>query len=97
MTVDSHFRRLDEDHSRRKKKENAKVSGICEQFKDEEYEWEKGEITIHLELLMKMLWENVKNQTHGWTIRKKVKWQKLHIKREKQVNIQLGEEMRKLE
>jgi len=32
MTVDSHFRRS-----------------------DEEYEWEKAEITIHLELLMKLL------------------------------------------
>ena len=81
MTVDSHFRRSGEDHSRGKKKENAKVSGICEQLTDEEYEREKAEITIHLELLMKLLWENVKDQTHGWTMRKKVKWQKLHAKR----------------
>ena len=58
MTVDSHFRRS-----------------------DEEYEREKVEITIHLELLMELLQENVKNQTHGWTMRKKVKWQKLHAKR----------------
>ena len=67
MTVNSHFRRSDEDHSRRKKKENAKVSGICEQLKDEEYEREKAEITIHLELLMELLQENVKEWTHGWT------------------------------
>jgi len=39
----------------------------------------------------------VRNQTHGWTMRKKVKWQKLHTKRENQVNIQLMEELRKLE
>lgn len=97
MTVDSHFRRSDEYHNRRKKKENAKVSGICEQLTDEEYEWEKVEITIHLELLMELLQENVKDQTHGWTMRKKVKWQKLHSKREKKVNIQLTEELRKLE
>ena len=64
---------------------------------DEEYEREKAEITIHLELLMKLLQKNMKNQTHGWTMKRKVKWQKLHARREKQVNIQLMEEMRKLE
>ena len=62
----------------------------------EEYEREKAEIEIHLELLMELLQENVRYQTHGWTMRKKVKWQKLHAKREKQVNIQLMEELRKL-
>ena len=53
------------------------------QRSDEAYEWEKAEITIHLEFLMELLQENVRNQTHGWTMRKKVKWQKLHAKREK--------------
>ena len=67
MTVDSHFRRS-----------------------DEEYEREKAEITIHLELLKELLQQNVRYQTHGWTMRNKVKWQKLHAKREKQVNIQLS-------
>ena len=74
MTGVIHFRRSDEDHSIRKKKENAKVSGICEQLTDEDYEREKAEIKIHLELLMKLLQENVNDQTHGWTMRKKVKW-----------------------
>ena len=73
MTGDSHFRRSDEDHNRRRKKENAKVSGICEQLTDEEYEQEKAKIKIHLELLMELLQKNVKYQTHGWTMRKKVK------------------------
>ena len=63
-----------EDHSKRKKKENAKVSGICEQLTDEEYDQEKAEIIIHLELLKELLQENFRNQTHGWTMRKKVKW-----------------------
>ena len=67
--------------------------GICT---NEEYEQEKAEITIHLELLMDLLQESVKNQTHGWTMRKKVKWHKLYTKRENQVNIQLMEELRKL-
>ena len=43
---------------------------------------------------MELLQENVRNQTHGWTMRKKVKWQRLHAKREKQVNIQLTEVLR---
>ena len=64
---------------------------------DEEYEQEKVEITIHLELLTELLQENVRNQTHGWTMRNKVKWQKLHSKKEKQVNIRLMEELKKLE
>ena len=55
MTVDSHFRRSDEDHNRRKKKENAKVKGICEQLTDEYYEQEKAEIKFCLDLLMEML------------------------------------------
>lgn len=97
MTVDSHFRRSNEDHNRRKKKENAKVSRICEQLTDEDYEQEKAKITVHLELLMELLQRNVKDQTHGWTMRKKVKWQRLRAKREQQVNIQLTEELRKLE
>ena len=96
MIVDSHFRRSDEDHSRRKKKENAKVNGICEQLNDEDYEWEKAEIKFCLELLMELLQRNAKDQRHGWTMKKKVKWQRLHAKREQQVNIELTEELRKL-
>ena len=74
VTGVSHFRRSDEGNIKRKKKENSKVSGICEQLTGEDYEWEKAEITVHLELLMKLLQRNVKDQTHGWTMRKKVKW-----------------------
>ena len=96
MAVDSHFRGS-EKYLNRGKKENSNVSGICEQLMDEEYEWEKAEIKIHLEFLMELLQENMRNQTHGWTMKRKVKWQKLHARREKQVNIQLMEELRKLE
>ena len=74
MTGNSHFRRFDEDHNRRKKKENAKVIGICNQLTDEEYEREKAEIAVHLELLMELLQRNKKDQRHGWTMRNKVKW-----------------------
>ena len=81
MTVDSHFRRSDEDQNRRNKKENSKANGICKKLTDEEYEWEKDEIIVHLELLMELLQRNKKDQRHGWTMRKKVKWQRLHATR----------------
>ena len=55
MTVDSHFRGSGKDLNRGRKRENAKVSGICEQLMDEEYDREKVEITNHLELLMELL------------------------------------------
>lgn len=97
MTADSHFRGSAKDLNRGRKRENAKVSGTCEKLTDEEYEREKVEITIHLELLMELLQENVKNRTHGWTMRKRMKWQKLHAKRKRLINIQLAEELRKLE
>ena len=61
------------------------------------YEREKVEIKFHLELLKELLERNMKYHTHGWTMKKKVKWQRLHAKREQQVKIHLIEEMRKLE
>ena len=63
---------------------------------DEEYKQEKAEIIVHLELFMELLQRN-KDQIHGWTVRKKVKWKRIHAKREQRVNIQLTEELRKLE
>ena len=96
MTVDSHFRGSEKDHNKRKK-EDAKANGIWKQLTDEEYEREKAEIAVHLELLMELLQRNKKDQRHGWTMRKKVKWQRLQEKRNQQVNMQLAEELRKLE
>ena len=61
MIVDSNFRGYEKDLNQRRKKENSKVSDICEQLTDEEYEREKAKITIHLELLMELLQENVKD------------------------------------
>ena len=71
-------------HEQRQFKNKGKMT-IDSHFQrsDEEYEREKAEIKIHLELLMDLFQENVRNQTHGWTMRKKVKWHKLHAKREK--------------
>ena len=82
MTVDSHFIGSVKYHNRRKKKEDAKANGIWKQLTDEEYEREKAKIIVHLELLMELLQRNKKDQRHGWTMRKKVKWHRLHAKRD---------------
>ena len=97
MIVDSHFRGSEKVRSRRKNKEDAKKNGLCKQLTDEEYEREKVEIEFHLELLRELLHRNKKDQRHGQTMRKKMKWQRLQEKRNQQVNMQLTEELRNLE
>jgi len=76
MTTNSHNRGSGKSHSRKEKK-YAKANGIRQQWTDEEYEKEeyekeKAEIAVQLELLMELLQENVKDQRHGWNMRKKV-------------------------
>ena len=69
MTTDSHrrdSRGSERDHNRRKEKEDAKENGILKQWTDEECEKEKAEIAVHLKLLMELLQESVKDQSHGW-------------------------------
>ena len=99
MTTKSHKGEIigsERGHSRMRKKD-AKANGILKQWTDEEYEKEKAEIAVHLELLMELLQESVKDQRHGWTMRKRVKWQRLQQKRDQQINMQLTEELKKLE
>ena len=79
MTTESHkgeSRGSERGHIRKREKD-AKVNGILKQWTDEEYEKEKAEIVVHLELLMELLQENVRDQGNGWTMRKRVKWQRL--------------------
>ena len=100
MNIESHkgeSRGSERSHSRKREKENAKENGILNQLTDEEYEKEKAKIAVHLELLMKLLQENTKAQRHGWNMRKRVKWQRLQQKRDQQINMQLTEELKKLE
>ena len=63
MTTESHkgeSRGSKRGHGRKKEEENAKANGIWKQLTDEKYEREKAEIAVHLELLMKLLQENMK-------------------------------------
>lgn len=99
MTTKSHkgeSRGSERDH-RRKKEKYVKANGIRQQLTQEEYEKEKAEIAVHLELLMELLQKNMKDQRHGLLLRKRVKWQRLQQKRDLQISMQLTEEQRKLE
>lgn len=83
MATDSHSRGTEEDHGRRKvKKEDAKANGIWKQLTNEEYEREKVEIRVHLEVLMELLQRKEKDQMYGYIMRKKVKWHRIQKKRE---------------
>ena len=97
MTTDSHSKGFEEDHNIRKvKKEDAKENDIQRQLSEEEYEREQAEIVVHLELLMEMLQRSDEDQKHGWTMRRRVKWQRLQEKRNQQVNLEIAEELRKI-
>ena len=87
MTTDSHrrdSRGSKRDHNRRKEKEDAKANGIRKQLTDEEYEKELAEIREQFNKLKLMIEES---QRIGWRMKKKVKWQRLQQKREKQMNM----------
>jgi len=94
MTTEGHkgeSRGSERGHSKKEKK-YAKANCIRQQLTQEEYEREKVEIAVHLELLMELLWENEKDQRHGLLMRKRVKWQRLQQKRDLEISMQLTEE-----
>lgn len=95
---DKDIKGSEEDQSRRNvEKEDANENGIQRQLSEEEYEREKDDIVVHLELLMEMLQINREDQKHGCVIRKKVKWQRLQGKGNQRVNMQLAEKLMKLQ
>jgi len=53
MTNKGHRRGSKGSHKR--KTEDAKANGICRRMTDEEYEREKAEIEVHLEVMMELL------------------------------------------
>ena len=55
MTSDSRNRGSEINHNRGQKKKDVKAIGIQRQLRKEEYEREKAEIAIQLEVLMEML------------------------------------------
>lgn len=97
MTSDSRHKGSEINHSRGQKEEDAKTIGIQRKLSKEEYEREKAEIEVQLEVLMEMLQKNKEDQKRGYVMRKKVRWQKLQEKWNHQVNLQLIKELRELE
>ncbi|MCY6525151.1 hypothetical protein, partial [Actinobacillus pleuropneumoniae] len=73
MTTESHKGESigSEGNHIRMREKDAKENGILKQWTNEEYEKEKDEVKIHLELLMELLQENMKGQRHGWLMRKR--------------------------
>ena len=74
MTSDSHNIGSERNHSQGQKKRDAKANGIQRQLSKEEYEREKAEIVVQLEVLMEMLQRNEMDHKYGCVMRKKVKW-----------------------
>ena len=97
MTSESRNRGSEINHNKGQKEKGAKAIGIQKQLRKEEYEREKVEIVVQLDVLMEMLQRNEVDQKHGYVIRKKLKWQRLQEKRNHQVNMQLVKELRELE
>ena len=94
MTTNSHNRGSKKDHSKRKvKKEDAKENVIWKQLTDEEYEREKVEIIVHLEVLMELLQRKEEDQRCGFHMRRKIKWHRLQRRKEQMMNAQLKEEL----
>ena len=61
MTSDSHNRGSEINHSRGQKEKGAKAIGIQRQLSKEEYEREKAEIAVQLEVLIEMLQRSEEN------------------------------------
>jgi hypothetical protein len=47
------------------------------QMSDEEYEREKAEIEVHLEVMMELLQKEKEDQRCGFLMRRKLRWHKL--------------------
>jgi len=58
MTSDSHNRGSERNHSQGQKKRDPKANGTQRQLSKEEYEREKAEIVVQIEVLMEMLQGN---------------------------------------
>ena len=75
MTTDSHSRSSQRSHNRR---EDAKAK--CTRMSQKEFDREKAEIDFQIGILM-MLQKSV------WTMRKRVKWQRLRERRNQRVKL----------
>ena len=59
------------------KEEDAKENGIWRKLSDEEYEREKVEIKVHLEVMMELLQKEEEDQRCGFIVKRNLKLGKL--------------------
>ena len=93
MAISIHIR--DSGRSNKVKKEDAKEIGIWKWMNDEEYEREKDEIIVHLEVFMELLQRNKEDQRCGFVMRGKMKWHRLQKNKEKVMKAQWEDEVLK--
>ena len=60
---------------------------------DEEYEREKADIVVHLEVLIELLQRNEEYQRCGFLMRRKIRWHKLRNRKEKLMKAQWEDEI----
>ena len=95
MATDSHIRdcrdcRGSERGHNRRVREDAKENGMRKKLTDEEYWKEIAEIIEQFNKVELMINES---QRVGWLMKKKVKWQRLQMKREQMINAPLKERL----
>ena len=93
MTIESHSRGSGSSHKGRK--ENFKENGIYKQLSDEEYEREKDEIKLFLEVMMELLQKKEEDQRCGFLVKIKLKWDKLQRRGQQPINAHYEEDILK--
>ena len=96
VTTDSHSRGSERSHNRRKKgsKENDRGKGMSQEVFDREI----AELKEIVDAIIVMLEKSMKDQSYGWTMRrKKIKWKLLQKKINRRMYIRLREELRTTE
>ena len=95
MAIDSHNRDCggSDRGQNRRVREYAKQNGMRKRLTNEEYSKEIVEISKQFYKLERMIEES---QRVGWLMKKKVKWQRLQMKKEQMKNSQLKERLIKM-
>jgi len=93
MTNKGHRRGSEGSHKRKTK--DAKANGICRRMTDEEYEREKAEIEVHLEVMMELLQKKGDDHRCGFLVKRKLKWHRPQKMKEPLMNAQWEDEVLK--
>ena len=96
VTTDSHNRSSKRSHNRRNK--GAKENGKGKEMSQEVFDREISELKVSVDAIIVLLEKSMKDQSYGWTIRRKnIKWKVLQKKINRRMYIRLREEHRTIE